>query len=136
LPGENELDLTQEPVPADSDADQPPTLEPYDAGANGTDAPEELDLTDETVPASTEADKPPDAKPYDLVKERESMRGRVAGALLVILAFIVIGAFFSLWFNWAKEEELKTVLTILFGPVIGLVGAATGFYFGSDVARS
>lgn len=30
-----------------------------------------------------------------------------------------------------RRDALKSVLEITFGPVVGLVGAATGFYFGA-----
>lgn len=63
---------------------------------------------------------------------REITRGRIAAALLVILGFMVVGSFVSLWFGWASGSELDALLTLLFGPVIGLVGAATGFYFGEQ----
>ena len=78
----------------------------------------------------------PGPTPFDPSRQRESMRGVVAGLLLVILAFIIIAAFLSYWFNWASQDQIEGLLTIVFAPMIGLVGAATGFYFGSTEARS
>ncbi len=63
-------------------------------------------------------------------EKRESLRGTIAYALLGILAFVVVGSFVTLWFNWGTGEELDTLLTLLFAPLIGLVGAVTGFYYG------
>ena len=92
---------------------------------------EELDLTNEPEPTSNKVDQPPIVIPYDPTKQREWMRGIVAGILLFILGFIVFGSFLSYWLNWTAREELEGLLTILFAPIIGLVGAATGFYFGA-----
>lgn len=63
---------------------------------------------------------------------RETVRGRIAIALLTMLGFLLLAAFFSVWFGWATTADTETLLTILFTPVIGLVGAVTGFYYGSQ----
>ncbi|MDQ3655332.1 MAG: hypothetical protein M3457_09650 [Chloroflexota bacterium] len=55
--------------------------------------------------------------------------------MLAILGFLVAGSFVSLWFGWASSTELDALLTLLFAPVIGLVGAATGFYFGEKAGE-
>ena len=108
----------------------------------------ELDLTNEssggarepqlnlTADRVTDRVNQPEPAPFDPSRQRESMRGVVAGLLLVILAFIIIAAFLSYWFNWASQDQIEGLLTIVFAPMIGLVGAATGFYFGSTEARS
>ena len=73
---------------------------------------------------------PPEARPFDPRPARERMRGWIAIMLLGILTLIVAGAFVTLWFDLAPRDDLDTVLTVVFGPVAALVGAATGFYFG------
>lgn len=73
--------------------------------------------------------------PLPLDVQREITRGRIAAALLAILGFLVAGSFVSLWFGWASSTELDALLTLLFAPVIGLVGAATGFYFGEKAGE-
>jgi len=110
----DELDLTNEP--------------------SGGGRPPQIDLTDERV--ADDRVNQPDRAPFDPSRQRESMRGVVAGLLLVILAFIITAAFLSYWFNWASQDEIEGLLTIVFAPLIGLVGAATGFYFGSTESRS
>lgn len=70
--------------------------------------------------------------PFDKEHHRERWRGKVAAGLLGMLGFIIVGSFVSLWFNWARQTELEALLTIIFAPVIGLVGAVTGFYYGAQ----
>jgi hypothetical protein len=71
---------------------------------------------------------------YDPGPDREQMRGVIAVILLTILAVIVVGAFLSLWTKWAAAADLETFLQLTFAPMIGLVGAVTGFYYGSATA--
>ena len=87
---------------------------------------------------TSEPDKPapkPEVKVYDPEPEREKKRGQIAIGLLVLLAGVVVGSFFSLWFKWTATDDLLKVLNVLFGSLIGLVGAVTGFYYGSAGGR-
>ena len=59
------------------------------------------------------------------------MRGWIALVLLAILALIVVVSLLTVALGWAPTEDLVRVLGLLFAPIVGLVGAATGFYFGS-----
>jgi hypothetical protein len=98
----------------------------------------ELDLTGEPANVPPEvmsrATVAPTVEPYDPSRDRERYRGLVAGVLLGVLAFTVGAAFVSFWFNWASQDEIEGLMTIVFAPVVGLVGAATGFYFGAATA--
>ncbi len=76
------------------------------------------------------------AKPYDPEPEREKKRGQMAIGLLALLASVIVGSFLSLWFKWAGTDDLLKVLNVVFGSLIGLVGAVTGFYYGSAGGRS
>jgi uncharacterized membrane protein YeaQ/YmgE (transglycosylase-associated protein family) len=58
------------------------------------------------------------------------MRGLLAFALVAILAFLSIGALVGLWLKKASAEDLRILLGVVFTPIVGLVGAATGFYYG------
>lgn len=65
------------------------------------------------------------------------MRGYIAIALLIILGLVVAAAFGYLWVlpltPNTKEytANLITLLQIIFGPIVALVGTALGYYFGS-----
>lgn len=67
---------------------------------------------------------------FDPEPERERIRGRIALTLLAMLAGVLLLTFISMWFGM-NAEVLRTVLTIVFGPLVTLVSAATGFYYGS-----
>ena len=72
--------------------------------------------------------------PYDPERDREAMRGKIALWLLCMLAGVLLLAFISIWLKnliGMDIEMLRTVLTIIFGPLVTLVSAATGFYYGS-----
>lgn len=92
---------------------------------------EDIDLTKD--PEQSEFDAPglsiPSDRPYDPTQHRETMRGVIALILVACLCFIVL---FSLMFVvfCIDTERLRTVLDTILSPVVGLVGAATGFYFG------
>ena len=66
---------------------------------------------------------------YDPAKDREGVRGMVAQALVLLLAVLCILPFIGA-FAGAKTQDLKMVLELVLTPVVGLVGAVTGFYFG------
>jgi hypothetical protein len=100
--------------------------------------PEELDLTqeDKSSPESTE----PRVVPYDPGKALDDIRGKIALCLIHLLTFIVVATFVSIWIPvliaWRAggyidiSTPLKDMLQLLLAPVVGLVGAATGYYFG------
>jgi hypothetical protein len=74
---------------------------------------------------------PPEEKPYDPAPEREKKRGLIALVLVSALCGIIVLAFAFIFFVPAANVELlKSVLEIIFAPIVGLVGAVTGFYFG------
>jgi hypothetical protein len=106
-------------------------------------APAAVELQPESAPPLVlSEERPPPAgglpqpSVVPLEQQRETLRGRIAAALLGILAFIVVAAFLTIWFDWADDGELTDLLTLIFAPVLGLVGAVTGFYYGEKVNSS
>ena len=72
-------------------------------------------------------------KPYDPAPEREKKRGIIALVLVSALCGIIVLAFLYMFIFPAAStdiEALKSLLEIIFAPIVGLVGAVTGFYFG------
>ena len=90
----------------------------------------ELDLTEEKATEGDGSVLEPSTVPYNSDEDRERIRGLVALVLIGLLAAVVVGSFIGLATGTIEMKDLKELLTILFGPLIALVGAATGFYFG------
>lgn len=63
---------------------------------------------------------------------REDMRGHIARVLVWALVLFLGFALLSSWIHIMPENRaaLFDVLQLIIGPMIGLVGAVIGFYFG------
>lgn len=70
-------------------------------------------------------------EPYDPRQQEDSARRRIAYVLLSILGLVVIWALGVASFFPNSIESVLKMLQIILGPIIALVSAATGFYFGS-----
>ncbi len=79
-------------------------------------------IADSIVPKEFISDEP---------VSRERMRGCIALLLVGILIVQIIFAFLAVVMKWLTIDEIKELFSLIFSPTIGLVGAATGFYFGS-----
>jgi hypothetical protein len=69
-------------------------------------------------------------RPFNPDHDRERKRGIIALRLVYCLLGIDGFSLLYLTIYPDKTESLKQVLDILMSPIVGLVGAATGFYFG------
>lgn len=80
---------------------------------------------------------------YDPTEDREKKRGQIALILVWMLAGIIIGGFLVILgrafcigvggtavCEGLKVVEVRTLIEMLLTPIVGLVGAVTGFYFG------
>jgi hypothetical protein len=74
---------------------------------------------------------------------RERIRGRIAMALIVTLIFVMLATlgylvWLSLNLTQVSSDDLNTVIpmvgTTLLTPLVGLIGAVTGFYYGGQQA--
>ncbi len=89
---------------------------------------------------------------YDPQKANDDARRNIAYALLVLLIIVVAFALVAISIvnsqpldstnSTIRAEDAKTdaerlvsVLNIVFGPIVTLLGTATGFYFGSQARR-
>ena len=86
-------------------------------------------------------------KPYDPTADRETIRGTIALALVWtlvgVITAVVLTGFVTMYACHAgstcntETMDLKTiraVIELVLTPLIGLVGAVTGFYFGEKSA--
>ncbi len=112
--------------------------------------PRELDLTAEQ-PAEEELftilqrSYPPRPTPAEETERgRERTRGRIAYLLIGTLVAIVVATFlYIIWLSQRTSARLSTndlinvmqsVGTTLLAPLVGLIGAVIGFYFGGQTA--
>ncbi len=89
---------------------------------DGSDS-EELDL------GSAAVDSGPAYKTvrYDPARARESVRGWIALSLIALLAVTIGAAFVFMWLHPGQDKELHDLLAIILGPLVALVGSATGY---------
>lgn len=63
-------------------------------------------------------------------KHLATSRRFIAHWLLAMLSGLLTLSWMSLLLRLVAFEDVQALMTIVFAPLIGLVGAATGFYFG------
>ncbi len=78
---------------------------------------------DESIPLTKEN--------YDPLPQEDAARRWIAFILLGLLIFICLSAFLIILILPSHIESAFQVLQIIFTPVIALVSAATGFYYGT-----
>jgi len=84
-------------------------------------------VDEETIPV------PGAFKPtFDPTKAREKARARIAFALIALLAVTLLGVLFATLFQGFPTADAGDLFNSVLAPLIGLVGAATGFYYGAD----
>lgn len=64
-------------------------------------------------------------------RQRETTRGRIAYGILGVIGVVIVGTFATIAWDWTSQLMLKDLLTAILNPLIGLLGAVIGFYFGS-----
>ncbi|AXA89815.1 hypothetical protein [Massilia sp. YMA4] len=107
------------------------------AADNELDDGEIQEVLDATVGVGTAAPalRQPEVKgDYDPGRYQDATRSYIAYWLLGLLTILVIGGFSLLFVvpGGATFDNLKSILELVFGPIIALVSAATGFYFGAQ----
>ena len=74
-------------------------------------------------------------KVQDLDERREDTRTLIATALVVLLGLVVIGIGAGIMIWPDKIGVFEKYLTMVFAPLVGLVGTVSGFYFGEKSAE-
>ena len=111
-----------------------------------------IDLTTRGTPAAAPLEDRAAAirlylEPYDPSRDREETRGKIAmrlvwtlivlvGATFVFAIATVLGCAAASCNTQTKDlEAVRVVVQLLFTPVVGLVGAVAGFYFGEKSGK-
>lgn len=68
----------------------------------------------------------------ETVPYSDRIRGKIAERLIWMLAAVILLAFATFWraAPTPAPSELQDFLAVLFGPLVALVSAAVGYYFG------
>lgn len=92
-------------------------------------------MTDDEVELIDEGDWPPvdDARPVEgRARKVEDTRARLAFCLVALLAGTIAVLLALLWQGDLNQHEFAEVAGVLISPLIGLVGAVTGYYYGKS----
>jgi hypothetical protein len=87
----------------------------------------DLDLSTEKLETGSVVN----SEEYDSRPQEDSARRRIAYYLLTMLAGVILWAALFTWINPEELDAVKGLLELVLGPLVALVSAATGFYFGS-----
>jgi len=91
-------------------------------------APEDESSLDLTVDEGAR----PELENYNPEKRRDYVRLVISVGLLLILGFVVVWACVESA-SWKEHwEQTKEMLQIVMPAIVGLIGSALGFYFGSS----
>jgi hypothetical protein len=75
----------------------------------------------------------------NLARRREDARSRISFVIVGSLGAIVACSFVSVWLAWFTGHDVadvEKIIQVLLSPVVGIVGAVTGFYFGEKQAET
>ena len=72
----------------------------------------------------------PQTQPYDPRPTEDKARRRIAYALIALLGMLVFAILYFVWHGKVEVTDIKE-FAVLVGPVVTLVSAATGFYYGT-----
>lgn len=96
-----------------------------------------------TQPAAPPSPPSPPIEDISADREREQTRRRIAYTLIGTLVVVVLGSFlYVIWMSLRAGDMtlellisvMQTIGTTLLAPVVGLIGAVVGFYFGAQTA--
>lgn len=108
------------------------------AGGSGSESvtPPALEQVDWTSTPTDESEiKPQMGEDYDPRPQEDQARRHIAYALIGLLWVVVGGVLILVAFQSITVEQTKD-FAVLLGPVVTLVSAATGFYYGTKSTSS
>lgn len=122
-----------EPPNPSKQAQQPPPSAPPSELHDDADIEETLDATVDPGKPAPGLSTPEIRGDYDPGRYQDATRSYIAYWLLGLLTLMVAGGFGMLLIvPTVTFENLKSILELVFGPIVALVSAATGFYFGAQ----
>lgn len=77
----------------------------------------------------------PPQEPFNPEKFREQARAWLAGGLTALLTLVVLSLVAAIVFGHYATKDAVDLLGVLLSPLVALVGAATGFYYGGKSSK-
>ena len=68
----------------------------------------------------------------DVEKHREGTRRWLAYGLILLLGTIALLSLAAVAFKWQKTADIKSIVEVLFPPIVALTGSALGFFYGVE----
>lgn len=121
----NDIETEVDPITVETDAVTSPARHAEFPDDRGLAPARSLELPDDRGLAPAREDRP-----YRPDRERERIRGWLALALACMLAAVLLVSWGAFAVGTRSVDEIADMLQATLAPLIGLVGAATGFYFG------
>lgn len=107
---------------------------PEDCGQEQDQNPPQVDTGDvdlSAIPPTHDGAKSPEiGGDYDPGPQEDQARRHIAYRLIGLLWLVVAARFMLVSFGTIKVSEIKELAVVL-GPIVTLVSAATGFYYGT-----
>jgi hypothetical protein len=137
----------QNPPPSDTKPPSPEKPPPGDAKQDPeprASASRDLDLSNESITTGLDyshesitdkVEAPQAGNEYDPRPYEDAARRWIAYSLIALLSVTVFGIFLLLAFDKLKVGEIKE-FAVLLGPLVTLVSAATGFYYGTKATKT
>jgi hypothetical protein len=107
----------------------------------------EINPAPSSAPSASDLVQAPTEEPYNPAPERENVRGTIAlllvWTLVVLIALVVVVGIVTAYNCHLKDactaettdlKSIRAVIELVLTPLVGLVGAVTGFYFGEKSA--
>lgn len=115
-------------------ADKPPAMTGRaDAGSvpgEDLDSSSEIYFDQDASGDVPSVEPPTEGEKYDASKDRETVRGRLAGGLVGLLALLTVSALGGVLAG-ADSQSVRSILEVIVPPVVALCGSALGFYYAS-----
>lgn len=72
----------------------------------------------------------------DHTVDADRVRQHLSYALLALLAVVALGSMFIAAVGLMKLQDVKTLLEVVFTPIVALTGTVLGFYFGGGGGKT
>jgi hypothetical protein len=76
-----------------------------------------------------------DRSPYDPARDRERVRGLIAGGLLVLIALLTVASYALAITGKRSVDDIAKLYGLVVSPLLALTSGVVGFYFAAQTRR-